>query len=122
MIQAAAVLYSIIIVLVIIFQCCLIGGAPWGKITQGGKHDGKLPISGRIVALLSILLLLFMAGGILSAAQLPPDWPNWAGWSALAIQLVSTVLNIITPSTVERRLWAPVTIVLLGLASYVLIN
>jgi len=122
MTQTAAILFAIVIALVIIFQCCLIAGAPWGKFTQGGKHNGQLTMSGKLAALVSIILLLFMAGGITSAAQLPPGWSNWTGWTALVLQLLSTVLNLITPSTLERRIWGTVTIVLLGLAAYVVVS
>jgi len=122
MIQTAAIVYAVIIAIVIMFQCCLIAGAPWGQLTQGGKYNGKLPTSGRLAAFISILLLLFMAGGIMSVAQLPPGWPSWVGWVVLVIQLLSTVLNLITPAKLERRLWGPVTIVLLGLACYVVFS
>jgi len=34
--QILAILYAVIVVLLILFQCCLIAGAPWGQLTQGG--------------------------------------------------------------------------------------
>ncbi|QDV10673.1 hypothetical protein CA51_05230 [Rosistilla oblonga] len=117
----AAISYAMIIIGVILFQCCLIAGAPWGPLTQGGQHPGALPAKGRVVALLSAALLAFMAAGITSAAGLAPHWQNWTGWAALGVQSLSTLLNWITPSRPERRLWGPVTSIMLGLATYAVV-
>lgn len=122
MIQIAAVVYVAMIVGVVAFQICLIAGAPWGRLTQGGGHAGALPARGRVAAGVSILLLLALAAGVASAAGLPPGWPAWTGWTALGIQAVSTVLNWITPSPAERRLWGPVTAAMLALAALVVIG
>jgi hypothetical protein len=102
---------------VVLFQVALVLGAPWGPITQGGSHPGRLPVSGRIVAAASIVVLVGMALAIASAAGLWPHWPRWTSWAALAVQFVSTVLNWITPSRPERLLWAPITSVMLALAA-----
>jgi len=122
MIESAATLYSVIVAFVVLFQFCLIGGAPWGRLTQGGQHDGALPASGRIVAGISVPLLIFMAAGIDSAAGTFPHWPLWTGWLALGVQSLGTLMNWITPSRPERRLWGPITSVMLGLASWVVLN
>lgn len=106
---------------VIGFQIALILGAPWGGITQGGQHDGKLPLSGRAIAGASIFILIGMACGITSAAGMWPHWPAWTGWVALAIQGVSAFLNWITPSRPERLLWAPITSVMLVAAATVVL-
>jgi len=122
MIQLAAWTYGSLIAVVIVFQVCLMAGAPWGKLTQGGRVQGALPVKGRLVAGFSVLLLAGMAGGILSAAAMPPNWPEWVGWVALLVQALSTLLNWITPSLSERLLWGPVTTVMFGLAAYVLLG
>jgi hypothetical protein len=121
MTQIAAMFYALAVAGVIGFQVCLMAGAPWGRLTQGGQHEGALPTSGLVIAGVSIVLLVFMGAGITSAAGLPPQWPQWTGWVALSIQAVSTLLNWITPSVPERRLWAPITSVMLGLAAYVVL-
>ena len=117
-----ALIYAAMCLAVIGFQFCLIFGAPWGPITQGGSHPGALPLSGRIAAGLSVLALIGMALGITSAAGLWPRWADWTGWVALTVQGVSTLLNWITPSAAERRLWAPITTVLLFLATVVVFS
>lgn len=119
MIQIAAMSYVVIVSGVIVFQFCLIAGAPWGRVTQGGRYEGRLPVAGRAGAALSILLLAFMASGIASAAGIVPNWSMWTAYVALAIQALSTTLNWITPSSAERRLWGPVTAVMVALAAYV---
>lgn len=118
--QTIAIIYLVIIAIVIIFQFCLITGAPWGRITQGGQHDGPLPVSGRVAAGVSVFLLLFMGAGVSSAAGMMPNWPMWTAYTALAIQALSTLLNWITPSRPERLLWGPITTGMLSLAAYII--
>ncbi|UYV36900.1 DUF4175 domain-containing protein [Rhodobacteraceae bacterium D3-12] len=98
------------------FQFALIFGAPWGRITQGGRHAGALPVSGRIAAGVSVFILLAMVFSIISAAGWWPHWPVWASWLALAVQALSTLANWITPSRAERILWGPITLVMLLVA------
>lgn len=117
----AALVYVIICAGVILFQLCLIAGAPWGRLTQGGMHPAALPLSGRIVAGCSVLLLLAMGLSILSAAGHWPGWPRWTAWAALAIQTLSVALNGLTPSRTERRVWGPITLFMLVLAAFVLL-
>ena len=117
-VQSVVFLYGLIIACVVVFQVCLIAGAPWGRLTQGGRYEGALPLPGRIAAVVSMPLLLFMFAGIASAAGLPPNWPAWTGWLALGVQVLSTLVNWITPSRPERLLWGPVTTVMLLLAGY----
>jgi hypothetical protein len=112
-------LYVLVVAGVIIFQFCLIAGAPWGRLTQGGRHEGALPAPARIAAGLSVFLLACMGASISSAAGMLPGWPGWTGWAALGVQVLSTVLNWITPSRAERHLWGPITAGMLGLAVYV---
>ena len=122
MIQTAAIVYGLIIVAVIVFQFCLICGAPWGQLTQGGRNKGALPVRGRVAAGFSIPLLICMGAGITSAAGMMPNWPVWATYLVLAVQALSTLLNWITPSRAERLLWGPITSVMLGLAVYVVFS
>lgn len=120
--QIAAMSYVIIVSGVIVFQVFLIAGAPWGRLTQGGRYEGTLPVAGRVGAALSILLLVFMGSGIASAAGVMPNWSMWTAYAALAVQALSTALNLVTPSRAERRLWGPVTALMLVLAAYVVFS
>ncbi|WP_299791900.1 hypothetical protein [uncultured Marivita sp.] len=121
MIVQIAHLYGTACLAIVFFQIALIAGVPLGAYTQGGKHEGALPLSGRIVAAVSIPVVLFQALAILSAAGFPGlDWPVWTGWVAFAVQAVTTVLNWITPSKPERAVWGPVTLVMTVMALAVL--
>ena len=115
----AAILYALVIGIVVLFQFCLIMGAPWGKITQGGRNEGRLPASGRLAAILSIPILFFMGASITSAAGLSPYWEGWTGYAAIVMQTLSTTLNWITPSQKERLLWGPITSIMFLLAAYI---
>jgi hypothetical protein len=107
---------------IIFFQIALIAGAPLGPYTQGGQHEGPLPPAGRVIAAVSIPVVLFQGLAILSVAGFPGlDWPRWTGWAALGVSVLTLVLNTITPSPRERAVWAPVALVMAGLAGYVMI-
>lgn len=121
MVVTLAFAYLVICIGVIGFQFALIAGAPWGHITQGGQHSGPLAMTGRITAGVSVFLLLGMAFSILSAAGLWPQWPSWTAWPALGLQALSTLLNWITRSVPERKLWAPITSVMLCLSASVVL-
>ena len=118
LIQIAAILYILITVVVIFFQLFLVLGAPWGEFTQGGRHKGTLPISGRISAAVSIPILVFMALSISSVVGFVPNWSIRTAYITLALQGVTAVFNLITPSLKERRLWGPVTTIAFILAAY----
>lgn len=118
-IDTLALVYTAACFGVIGFQFALIAGAPWGHLTQGGQHVGALPIKNRVAAGISVFILAGMALAIASAAGFWPFWPAWTAWVALAVQAVSAFLNWITPSKPERRLWGPITTVMLLLAASV---
>ena len=114
-------LYATAMLAIAFFQVALILGAPLGRYTQGGQHEGALPLSGRIIAAVSIPVVLFQGLAILSAAGFPGlGWPVWTGWVAFAVTGVSTVLNWITPSKPERAVWGPIMLVLSAMALVVL--
>lgn len=116
MAHGAAIFYAVACLGVIAFQMALIAGAPWGALTQGGRVTGPVDQRGRLAAFVSIFILGAMASAVLSVAGLPPRWPSWTIWPALAVQTLSTLANWVTPSAPERRLGAPVTTAMLALA------
>lgn len=62
-----------------------------------------------------------MALSIRSAAGMPPGWPAWCGWAAVALNFVMMLLNWITPSRAERLLWGPLTSIIFTLALAVMV-
>lgn len=108
--------FSFCVLGVVGFQIALILGAPWGHLTQGGQIQGALPPAGRAFAALSIGLQIAMALAVLSQTGHWPMWPRWTGFATVALQALVFVLNVITRSAPERRLWAPITGLMLVLA------
>lgn len=93
----------------IAFQTALILGAPWGEITQGGRQRGALDPKGRILAGISIPIIIFQAAAMADAGGLLSlDLARGWGWLAVGICVLTLVLNLITPSRKERMLWAPI--------------
>jgi hypothetical protein len=118
--ETASAAFAILAAFPILGQLALVLGAPWGSITLGGRWPGVLPPRLRLAALAQSAILVALAvialdhGGLLQIG-LPPS----AIWVTVAVTCVSAVLNNITPSRIERRLWGPVTI-LMALAALTL--
>lgn len=112
-----ACIAGILLLLVALFQLCLACGAPWGSLAMGGKYPGKLPFRLRIAALVQLVLLAFIALIIfIRAGMMLPDYldsSRMAIWGVVAFMSISSILNLITPSKWERRIWAPVVLLLL---------
>ena len=84
---------------------------------MGGAFPGQFPPSLRAAALFQAVLSGAMAAIVLSRAGLAlPAWyraSRWLTWVIVAVAGVSAVLNIVTPSSAERAIWAPVAVALL---------
>ncbi len=109
--QLTGIIYLLITVVVIFFQICLSAGAPWGEFTQGGRNKGVLPKSGRLLAAISVPVLVFMGLSITSLISNAPNWEKWTVYVTMVVQGLTAVANLITPSRKERLLWGPVTTV-----------
>ncbi|MFW2541734.1 hypothetical protein ACN2XU_03750 [Primorskyibacter sp. 2E107] len=122
MLTQIAHLYATGCLAIVFFQIALIAGAPLGAYTQGGQTEGALAMKGRVIAALSVPVVVLQALAIVSAAGFPGlDWPRWTGWAALLLSCGTSVLNWITPSARERAVWGPVTLVMAALAGYVMV-
>ena len=112
-----AIIFTVLILFVIVFQFAIALGAPWGELAMGGKFPGKMPAKMRMAALVQIVLLAFIALIVLVRADFVYkeylEYSRTAIWGVVAFSLVGAVLNTITPSKKERILWAPVSIMLL---------
>ena len=124
--RAAALLFAVICTGVVAFQIALAAGAPWGTYAMGGAVPGQFPPALRIAALVQAALIVGMAAIVLSRAGLIlAGWSRvtrWLVWVVVAVAAVSLVFNLITPSTSERALWAPVLLVLLASSAVVAIK
>ncbi len=81
---------------------------------MGGKYPGKYPLKMRIVAVVNMLLLSFIAAIVLSEANLMfPQLKTISGvgiWVIVIFFVIGTIMNTITPSKIER-IWAPVALI-----------
>lgn len=108
-----ACLHAGLAAIVVVFQVLLVFGAPWGHLTMGARHTGRLDPAGRTMAAASAVLLIAVAVAVLSAAGLGAVWPRWTLWAAITISALSTLANAVTPSAPERRLWLPIVSLML---------
>ena len=115
--RRAALVFLALTALVMAFHLALILGAPWGRLTSGGRWPGVLPVQGRAVSLLSIAALVLVARAVAERAGLVWAWlPAWAFSVTLVWLTLGAVLNGVTPSAMERGVWLPVILVMLACA------
>jgi len=114
--RIAAVVFAAGTAGAIIFQMAVASGAPWGSYTMGGKFPGRLPPAMRVAAVVQALILALIAAVVLSHAGLAfgalAEGTPWSIWVVVAFSAVSVVLNSFTQSRDERKIWAPVTLVM----------
>ncbi|WP_336760340.1 hypothetical protein [Paenibacillus sp. USHLN196] len=113
----SAIVFTVLILIVILFQVALAVGVPWGEYAMGGKFPGKYPLSMRFACIVQIAILAFMAIIVLSkAGLLLPGWSSFSDiaiWFIVGYLVLGAILNLITRSVWERRIWAPVTLLML---------
>jgi len=101
---------------VILFQLALALGAPWGSYAMGGAFPGVYPPAMRVAAIVQIAILAAVALVVLARAGVVlPGWARmsrWLAWVVVVFLGVGVILNLITPSGMERLIWAPVAILL----------
>jgi hypothetical protein len=84
---------------------------------MGGAVPGQLPPALRVAAIIQAAVLLLLAGVVVARSGI--GLLRWARistrliWVVVAVVAASAVLNMITPSSGERIIWAPVTMILL---------
>lgn len=114
----AALIFAVAAGGVVVFQLALALGAPWGAYAMGGAVPGRFPPPLRLAAVVQAVVIAFLAVVALSAAGLVlPDLAAtfpWLVWLPVAFSALAVVLNAISRSPGERRVWVPVTLVLLA--------
>jgi hypothetical protein len=122
-VSAPAIVFALVTAFVIAFQLALALGAPWGRYAMGGAYPGRFPPRMRAAAvvqagLLGVLAVIVLADAGLVFPGLSASYP-WLIWLAVAFSGVSVVLNAISRSADERRIWLPVAILMLGSSLFV---
>jgi hypothetical protein len=115
--QYAAILATVVSVLMICFQLLLAAGLPLGQAAWGGKHSGVLPMKLRFGSLIAAAIIGVSAWIVLARAGLlgPESAPmavRIATWVFAGFMCLNTLGNLASKSTVERKVMTPVTLVL----------
>ena len=112
----AAYIYSFFAVLIIFWQIALIFGAPLGEYTMGGQDKGELPPKKKLLAAISILLVIFYVVSILSQANIVfqnlHNITKYTIWIVLVLNFFTLLGNTITRSKKERNIWLPITFIM----------
>ncbi|MDR9362530.1 MAG: hypothetical protein RI590_00180 [Microbacteriaceae bacterium] len=100
-----------------LFQLALAFGAKWGELAYGGSHTGRLPKNLRIISVFSSLVAIALAGHYLAElgvfeSLLDSQGRSIANWAFFAFLAAGAVLNNISRSAPERKLWGPITLVM----------
>lgn len=113
----AAIAFACVTAIVVAFEVALALGAPWGAYAMGGARPGRFLAAMRASAIGQAVVLAFLAVIVLADAGLGlptvSESFRWLIWLAVAFSAVGVVLNAITRSAAERRLWLPVALVML---------
>lgn len=121
-----AVVFTVLLGMLAIFQLALVFGAPWGRFTMGGYHRGRLPSGLRVVAGVSVLLYGLMALLALRCAGLftqpDADVARVGMWVVFGFLVLGVGMNAISRSKPERYVMTPVSLVLAVLALLVVLG
>jgi hypothetical protein len=119
----AAGVFALVAAGVVLFQLALAAGAPWGAYAMGGTFPGRYPPGLRLLAVVQGAVLALLALVVLSDAGLATtavaDAAPWAIWVVVLFSIVAVVLNAISRSAGERRIWVPVSLAMLVTAAIV---
>lgn len=101
-----------------LFQLALALGAPMGEYAFGGQNVGKLPLGYRIGSAVSFLIMLALAGHYLAQLGvftpiLPEPQNSWVNWALVGFAALAALMNNITRSQKEKRLWGGTTLAML---------
>ena len=123
---AAALVFAALAAGVVGFQLALALGAPWGAYAMGGVVPGRFPARLRVAAVVQAVIIAGLAVAILSrAGLLLPDLAMavpWLPWVAVGVSAVAVVLNAMSRSAGERRIWVPVAVAMLASSLIVVVT
>jgi hypothetical protein len=101
-----------------LFQLAIVLGAPVGEYAYGGQHEGVLPTRFRIASVVSILVMLAIAGHYLAqigvfSPVLDQDGNAIANWGFVGFFALAALMNNITKSEKEKRVFGSITLAML---------
>ena len=108
MIIVAAVLVSVLLAGLTVFQVALVAGAPLGHLAWGGQHR-VLPTAYRVGSAVSVVVYALIAWLVWRAVDQPDDPWIWVvtGYFGLGV-----LMNAASRSRAERMVMTPVALLL----------
>jgi hypothetical protein len=92
------------------FQVALAVGVPWGAAAWGGSHPGVLPAEQRVSSAIAVPVYAALAGVAFGYVGTPIARRRVLRGASIAIG-AGALLNLASPSLVERAIWVPVSVV-----------
>ena len=91
------------------FQLALALGAPWGRASYGGQHEGVLSRRLRVVSAGASVVYAGLAITVASE-RTPPPVRRGVLTAVVGLMSVAVIPNAVSRSTLERGVWTPVTV------------
>ena len=103
---------------VALFQLAIVLGAPVGEYAYGGQHQGVLPTRFRATSVVSMLIMVAVAGHYIAQLGVFSPLLDEAGnaianWGFVAFFALSALMNNISKSEKEKRVFGSITIAML---------
>jgi len=122
MANAAAIVATLVLAGLGMFQAMLAGGAPLGRFAWGGRHE-TLPVAYRAASAATLPLYGLMAIVLLDRAGitsvLPADAARVGAWVVAGYMALGTMMNLASRSPPERYAMTPVAALLTILSAIV---
>jgi uncharacterized membrane protein len=116
------VLAAIGLSVVAAFQLAIVLGAPVGRASWGGVHEGSLPVNLRTASAVGVVVWSMAALVVLGRAELGPlsgGFVRWVAWLLVGVLVLGALANAASNSPWERFGWAPLALVLAVLCGIV---
>lgn len=127
MVAASSIGLVVVLAIISLFQIALILGAPMGEYAFGGQHKGKLPVQYRISSVLTLGIYIAQAGHYLAQAGVLEKFfdsslNSVVNWVFVGVSALALLMNSISRSEKERKMWVPVALLMLVLTLLVAIG
>ncbi len=126
-VETAAIVATVLLGLMALFQVGLALGAPWGGAAYGGRavaDDRRLPPTYRVASAVTAVVLVIFAAVILTRAGLlgssgSSTLVTVASWAIVAFMALNTPMNLMGKHWVEKYVFGGITLALAVLCAIV---
>jgi hypothetical protein len=107
--DSEAWLLCLLLAIQVVFQAKIAAGAPYGRISYGGNHEGRLPKNYRIASAVSVLVYLFFISVVVAYSSdlntYSETFSRSVLWGMVVFFGLGTLANAASKSKPERW-WA----------------